>query len=107
MRRPKSDIGGHVRPIPTRSPAETCKQFPFFEEMKDLSTATSSRNVWCGRVCGVAFVVLVGFMSESTLEGQCAGIASTPAGAADCAAHSFPVKTVATVDPRRPYGLAE
>jgi outer membrane protein TolC len=39
--------------------------------------------------------------------GQCAGIASTPEKAAECAAHAVPMSTVATIDPARPYGLAE
>jgi outer membrane protein len=38
---------------------------------------------------------------------QCGGIASTPAAAADCAAHAIPLTTVATLDPAHPYTLAE
>jgi outer membrane protein TolC len=42
-----------------------------------------------------------------TMRAQCAGIASTPGAAADCAAHAIPVDTVATLDPAHPYTLAE
>src|ERR1700731_1599381 len=42
-----------------------------------------------------------------TLRAQCAGIASTPSAAADCAAHAIPVDTVAKLDPAHPYTLAE
>jgi outer membrane protein TolC len=50
--------------------------------------------------------VFVGFR-PITFRGQCAGIASTPSAAADCAAHAIPVDTVATLDPAHPYTLAE
>src|SRR5215472_9130058 len=39
--------------------------------------------------------------------GQCAGIATTPTAAADCASHSFPLDRAATIDPAHPYTLAE
>jgi outer membrane protein TolC len=42
-----------------------------------------------------------------TLRAQCAGIASTPGAAADCAAHAIPMDTVAKLDPAHPYTLAE
>jgi outer membrane protein TolC len=42
-----------------------------------------------------------------TIGAQCAGIASTPGAAADCAAHSIPLDTVAKLDPTHPYTLAE
>src|SRR5260370_34594288 len=38
---------------------------------------------------------------------QCAGIASSPSAAADCAAHAIPVNTVAKLDHAHPYTLAE
>jgi len=38
---------------------------------------------------------------------QCAGIASTPRAAADCAAHSIPFEKITTIDPNRSYTLAE
>jgi outer membrane protein TolC len=38
---------------------------------------------------------------------QCAGMASTPKAAADCASHSVPPQTVAVLDPNRVYTLAE
>jgi len=42
-----------------------------------------------------------------TIRAQCAGIASTPGAAAECAAHAIPVDTVAKLDPAHPYTLAE
>ena len=38
---------------------------------------------------------------------QCAGTASTPRSAAECAAHAIPSGKVATLDPKRVYTLAE
>jgi len=38
---------------------------------------------------------------------QCAGIASTPGAAADCAAHAIPLDTIAKLDLTHPYTLAE
>ncbi len=38
---------------------------------------------------------------------QCAGIASTPRAASDCAAREIPVGKIATLDPAHPYSLAE
>ena len=55
----------------------------------------------------MAVLIAASLVGESIASGQCAGIASTPGNAADCAAHSVPTGTVATIDPTRPYGLAE
>jgi outer membrane protein TolC len=52
-------------------------------------------------------MVALSFGAENPLFSQCAGIASIPERVADCAAHSFQMITVATIDPSRPYGLAE
>ena len=58
-------------------------------------------------------ILLLSFLSvfaccrPITLRAQCAGIASTPGAAADCAAHAIPVDTVAKLDPAHPYTLAE
>src|SRR5271170_1699978 len=38
---------------------------------------------------------------------QCAGIASTPRSASDCAAHAVSLDKKATLDPGHPYTLAE
>src|ERR1700733_2052902 len=40
-------------------------------------------------------------------QGQCAGIATTPASAADCARNVLPVDKAAVLDPTRVYSLAE
>ena len=78
-----------------------------FKEVMDLSTAAGSWGGWWGRAWRVALLFSVGFVGKSLASGQCAGIASTPEKAAACAAHAVPMKTVATIDPGRSYGLAE
>jgi outer membrane protein len=52
-------------------------------------------------------LLLVGSTSVLRAQTPCAGIAATPATAADCAAHSTPVATVAALDPNRTYTLTE
>lgn len=51
-------------------------------------------------------LLLVSWASLRAL-GQCAGIATTPAAASDCAAHSVEQDSVATIDPDHSYTLAE
>jgi outer membrane protein len=46
-------------------------------------------------------------LSPMVARAQCAGIASTPIAAADCAAHAIPLDTVAKLDPAHLYTLAE
>ncbi|MGB7353482.1 MAG: TolC family protein [Acidobacteriaceae bacterium] len=50
--------------------------------------------------------LLLAFSATPDL-GQCAGIASSPADAADCAARNTPRHTTAVIDPAHPYSLAE
>ncbi len=50
---------------------------------------------------------MAGFVQQGRTLGQCAGIASSPEKASECAAHAVPMTNVATIDPARPYGLAE
>src|SRR5271155_274 len=38
---------------------------------------------------------------------QCAGVASTPRAASDCAAHAIAAGKIAALDPTHPYSLAE
>ena len=38
---------------------------------------------------------------------QCAGLASTPRAASDCAAHEIPAGKISALDPTHPYSLAE
>ncbi len=40
-------------------------------------------------------------------QGQCAGISSTPASAADCARRAVPIDKAAELDPAHAYSLAE
>ena len=47
------------------------------------------------------------FFTPMPIKAQCGGISSTPAAAADCAAHAVPADTVAKLDPAHPYSLAE
>ena len=51
------------------------------------------------------FIILP--LTSDMATGQCAGIASTPAAASDCAAHGIPPGKIVTIDPTRPYSLAE
>ena len=50
--------------------------------------------------------IILPLTSDMTM-GQCAGIASTPAVASDCAAHGIPSGKIVTIDPTRAYSLAE
>jgi outer membrane protein len=52
------------------------------------------------------FFITVALPAEKAI-GQCAGIASTPREASDCAAHGIPEEKFATLDPTHPYSLAE
>jgi outer membrane protein len=60
-------------------------------------------------LCLSLLSLLVGFacFRPMSIGAQCAGIASTPGAAAECAAHAIPVDTVAKLDPTHPYTLAE
>ena len=66
-----------------------------------------SRIDWCGHWCCLAFAVAGGFVVEGHANGQCAGIASNPQAAANCAAHSVPSIAVGKIDSTRRYGLPE
>jgi outer membrane protein len=55
----------------------------------------------------LSFLFVFAWLRPMTLGAQCAGIASTPGAAADCAAHAIPMDTVAKLDPAHPYTLAE
>jgi outer membrane protein len=60
------------------------------------------------RRLGLLILPLVLFsISEMRGWSQCAGIASTPREASDCAAHAVPSGKIATLDPNHPYSLAE
>jgi outer membrane protein len=57
-------------------------------------------------------VTLVGLLVCACLSpviagAQCTGVVSTPAAAAECAAHGVPLDTVASLDPAHAYTLAE
>jgi outer membrane protein len=51
-------------------------------------------------------LLLFSFSGEQTWS-QCAGLASTPRAASDCAAHEIPAGKIATLDPAHAYSLAE
>ncbi len=55
----------------------------------------------------LSFLFVFACFRPMTIRAQCAGIASTPGAAADCAAHAIPVDTIAKLDPVHPYTLAE
>jgi TolC family type I secretion outer membrane protein len=52
-------------------------------------------------------VALLGAASLGSLWGQCAGELSTPDKAASCTARATPEATIASLDPKRAYSLAE
>jgi outer membrane protein len=52
------------------------------------------------------FFIVVALPVEKAV-GQCAGVASTPQEASDCAAHGIPGEKVAALDPTHSYSLAE
>jgi outer membrane protein len=62
---------------------------------------------WMSRLCFVSWLLLLGSLAALRAPGQCAGIATTPTAAADCAGHALPQDRVATIDPIHPYTLAE
>jgi len=62
---------------------------------------------WMSSLCLVSFLLLLGSLGTLRALGQCAGIATTPTVAADCAGHAVPQNRVATIDPSHPYTLAE
>jgi outer membrane protein len=73
--------------------------------MKRMSGTMHLR--WKSSLCLVSWLFIVwGYASLRGL-GQCTGIATTPAAAADCAAHALPQDRAATIDPNHPYTLAE
>jgi outer membrane protein len=55
----------------------------------------------------LSFLFVFAWLRPMTLRAQCAGIASTPGAAADCAAHAIPMDTVAKLEPAHPYTLAD
>lgn len=62
---------------------------------------------WQLRVPIWGFLLALACLGPKTSIAQCAGIASTPGAAADCAAHAVPMDTVIQLDPVHPYTLAE
>ncbi len=62
---------------------------------------------WMSSLCLVSWLLLLGSLGALRAPGQCAGIATTPIAAADCAGHALPQDRVATIDPSHPYTLAE
>jgi outer membrane protein len=52
-------------------------------------------------------LIALALSAARSARGQCSAIASTPAEAANCAAHAKPLDSVAKLDPSHPYTLAE
>ena len=63
--------------------------------------------LWRTRLSLIATLILVEAGASLSCQGQCSGIATTSAGAADCAARAFPQDRRATINPDRRYTLAE
>jgi outer membrane protein len=74
---------------------------PANEEMDTMHTR------WKSRLWLVSRLLFLWGSAAMRVLGQCAGIATVPAAAADCAAHAVPQDRVATIDPGHPYTLAE
>jgi outer membrane protein len=62
---------------------------------------------WKSSLCLVSGLFIVWGCAALRSLAQCTGIATTPAAAADCAAHALPQDRAATIDPNHPYTLAE
>lgn len=62
---------------------------------------------WKSSLCLVFWLPIVWSCASLRSLAQCTGIATTPAAAADCAAHALPQDRAATIDPSHPYTLAE
>jgi len=62
---------------------------------------------WNPSLWHVSRLLLLWVWASSHALGQCAGIATTPAAAADCAAHAVAQNRAASIDPGHPYTLAE
>jgi len=62
---------------------------------------------WKSSLCLVSWLLIVWSCASLRSLAQCTGIATTPAAAADCAAHALPQDRAATIDPNHPYTLAE
>jgi outer membrane protein len=67
--------------------------------------APLEQSGWC--VLLLSFLFVFACLRPTMIRAQCAGIASTPGAAADCAAHAIPVDSVAKLDPAHLYTLAE
>jgi len=61
------------------------------------------------RACVPSLILLLAFacLRPTITAAQCSGLATTPAAAADCAAHAIPLDMVPKLDPAHPYTLAE
>jgi outer membrane protein len=56
---------------------------------------------------GLLLLLLLLLFSRERGWSQCAGAASTPRAASDCASYAIPAGKIATLDPTHPYSLAE
>ena len=62
---------------------------------------------WFPNFCLIYWLFLAVGPGVTPAPGQCAGLATTPAAAADSASNALPQNTVATIDPHHRYALAE
>jgi len=65
------------------------------------------RKTWKARSALEVLLLSGGFALPLHSQLHCAGTAGTPSDAANCAAHTVPVATVAQLDPNRTYTLTE
>jgi len=62
---------------------------------------------WNSKLWRISWLLLLWSWVSLRALGQCAGIATTPTAAADCAAHALVQERLATIDPDHAYTLAE
>src|ERR1700722_4508040 len=79
-----------------------------------LATSVEAKSAFIprGSVCfrsehrfWLVFLLLLFSSSREPGWPQCAGVASTPGAASDCAAHEIPAAKIATLDPVHAYSL--
>jgi outer membrane protein len=85
-----------MRPALTRKPTDRTKS----------SLLAMQRKAVRGTCLAVPLLTTL-FSSSMCAQLPCAGLAPAPAAAADCAAQSVPISTVANLDPNRAYSVTE
>jgi outer membrane protein len=80
-------------------------KYPIDDWDSALEMAQTQRNSW-GMYRGLLLCLSLACFVQRGVS-QCAGIATTPGLAAECASRRTPHDTIASIDPNRPYSLSE